>query len=286
MENRLPLAGLSAIVTGGSGAIGSESALRLLQDGAAVLITGRQLKLLEQARNRLLEAAPQGQLELFEADANDVGAMKDALARAYAMRRRLDIIVAGVGGGKARPILMHDVETFLSTVTLNLMTAFIAIRYGAPQLTRGGSIVCISSNAAGNVTPWMAPYMAGKGAMEQLARCAAVELGRAGIRVNVVRPGLTRTELGNTSSANSKVVDEVIREVPLGRIGNPGDIAGAVRYLAGPESDWVTGQVISVDGGAELRKNPDLMGPLIDKFGKDSIDDVLSGKEPANRMSG
>ena len=89
-------------------------------------------------------------------------------------------------------------------------------------------------------------------------RCAAEELGARKIRVNAARPGMTRNSSNDAMFANDRLIGKFLAEIPLGRTGEPDDIAGAVRYLAGPESSWVTGQSFAADGGHELRKNPDL----------------------------
>src|SRR5579885_3657507 len=108
MGTEAKLAGMAAIVTGGSGASGSESALRLMEDGAAVLLMGRRADILQRAKAKLLEAVPDGTVALFSGDASHVDDVQAALDKAYAMRNRLDIIVAGVGKSDFRPILMHD----------------------------------------------------------------------------------------------------------------------------------------------------------------------------------
>ncbi len=275
-----PLAGRSAIVIGGAGGICSESALRLIEDGAAVLLMDRQAETLKAAQARLVAAVPGVRVEVFVGNglvADDVQAALDA---AHGMAGRLDIIVQGIGGGRFRPILMHDVASFMKVVELNLVPTFLAVRLGAPMLGRGGSIVCISSTAAGSVTPWMAPYMVGKAGVEQLVLAAAEELGAAGIRVNAVRPGMTLTAANGSPEAQARMVAAVLPEVPLGRTGVPADIAAAVRYLAGPESSWVTGQMIAVDGGGLLRKNPASNDLLAEMYGADALAKVMAGKVP------
>ncbi len=274
------LAGQSAIVIGGAGGICSESALRLIEDGAAVLLMDRQADALEAARARLVGAVPGARVEIFTGNgllADDVTA---ALEAAHGMAGRLDMIVQGIGGGRFRPILMHDVASFMKVVELNVVPTFLAIRHGAPLLERGGSITCISSTAAGSVTPWMAPYMVGKAGVEQLVQAAAEELGAAGIRVNAVRPGMTLTAANGSPEAQARMVEAVLPEVPLGRTGVPADIAAAVRYLAGPESSWVTGQIIAVDGGGLLRKNPANTDLLAEMYGPEAVAKVLAGKVP------
>lgn len=274
------LAGQSAIVIGGAGAICSESALRLIEDGAAVLLMDRQAEALEATRARLVGAVPGARVEIFIGNGLLAGDVEAALGAAHAMAGRLDMIVQGIGGGRFRPILMHDVASFMKVVELNVVPTFLAIRHGAPLLERGGSITCISSTAAGSVTPWMAPYMVGKAGVEQLVLAAAEELGAAGIRVNAVRPGLTLTPANGSPEAQARMAAAVLPEIPLGRTGVPADIAGAVRYLAGPESSWVTGQTIAADGGGLLRKNPASTDLLEEMYGPEAVAKVLAGKAP------
>ena len=142
------LAGKTAIVTGGSGAIGAASARHLLQDGAAVLLMGRRLDALDATRRSLLRCVPGGTVACFAGDACVEEDVRAAFDRAYALRNRLDIVVATVGGGHGfKPLLMLDAETFRAQFVRNVVSAFLAVRYGAPLMEAGGAIVCISTNA-------------------------------------------------------------------------------------------------------------------------------------------
>lgn len=275
-----PLSGATALVTGGAGAIGSSAAVHMLRDGAAVLLMGRRRDALERARDDFVNQVPGAHVEVLSGDARVSADVRRAMSSAYAISGRLDIIVATVGGGEFRPLLMHDADSFAEEFDLNVVSAFLAIRHGVPLMGRGGAIVCVSSNASHNVTPWMSAYSVAKGALENLVRASADEFGHLGIRVNAVRPGLTRTASGESKSADDRVVDAVLAEVPLNRIGRPDDIGAAIRYLAGPESSWVTGQSLAIDGGAELRKNPNIMEPLVTLYGRQRIDAVLRGEAP------
>jgi len=274
------LKGMTAFVTGGSGAIGAGCALRLLQDGAAVVLMGRGHEALEAMRGRLLKDVPGGRVEFCAGDARKTDDVRQALQVAYDLQKRLDIIVATVGGGEIRPLLLHDADTFQHELDLNIKTAFLAIRYGVPLMERGGSIVCISSTAAVATTPWYGAYMTGKAGLEGLVKAAAEEFSSAGIRVNAVRPGTTFSEAMAFAFNDEAITRPILTEVPLGRLGVPEDTAEAVRYLAGPESSWVTGQSIAVDGGGELRKNPDLASGVAGLFGQDALDAVRKGKVP------
>ena len=255
-----PLAGRTAWVSGGAGGIGAAAARLLVSDGAAVLLLGRGEAALQKTRTDLLRDFPQGRVEIYAGDAGKESDVQAALRQAHGMQNRLDIIVATVGGGFFRPMMQQDVATFRGELELNIVTAFMAVLFGVPLMTAGGSIVCTSSTAA--VMPYgkLAAYCAAKGGLEMFVRSAAEELGAAKIRVNAVRPGLTRATTNTEMFANKKLVDRFLVEIPLARVGEPVDIAGAIRYLAGPESSWVTGQCFAVDGGAELRKIPDLTG--------------------------
>jgi NAD(P)-dependent dehydrogenase (short-subunit alcohol dehydrogenase family) len=280
MSGNEALAGKSAVVTGGSGAIGSASARLLLRDGAAVLIMGRRLEALEKTRARLLEAVPGGIVDIHAGDACDETDVRAALDKAFAMRDRLDILVPTVGGGGFRPLLMQDADTFRAELNLNIISAFLIVRYGAPMMN-GGSIVCMSSNAATMPFAYLPAYHTAKGGLENFVRAAAEELGSAGIRVNAVRPGLTRSDATGPMFGSPEILGRFVAEFPLGRAGEPEDIAEAVRYLAGPESGWVTGQSIAVDGGQEVRKNPDLSDMIAMIYGKEALETLRRGKSPA-----
>ena len=255
-----PLAGQTAVVTGGSGGIGTACARALAADGARVLITGRRHEALNAARTRIIGDFPDAQVATFAGDATSEKDVGDALAQAYAMADRLDILVPAVGGGGFGPFLSTSVEDLRRDLDLNITSAFIAMQAGARLMREGGSIVCISSTAATLPFPALATYCASKAGLEALIRTVADELGALGIRVNAVRPGLTRSDATADMFASPAVIDRFLEQTPLKRTGEPEDIAAAVAYLASPAASWVTGQSFAVDGGQELRRNPDLLG--------------------------
>lgn len=274
------LAGKVAFVTGGSGGIGSAVAESLLRDGASVLIMGRRQAALEDTRRRLLEAVPDGRVEIHAGDALSTEDVQAGLARAHAIAGRLDILVPAVGGGGFRPLLMHDADSFRAELDNNIISAFLVMRYGAPLMTQGGSIVCISSTAGVTAFPWLSAYCTGKAGLEALIRTAADELSSANIRVNAVRPGMTRTEATGQMFDAPDVIGAFLEQIPLGRGGDPADIAAGVRFLAGPESGWVTGQSFAVDGGHELRRNPDLTAMVGLIYGEEALAAVKAGRSP------
>jgi NAD(P)-dependent dehydrogenase (short-subunit alcohol dehydrogenase family) len=258
--NPAPLAGKTALVTGGSGGIGTACARALVADGARVLLMGRREEALNVSRDRIVDAFPKAEVAISAGDAGREEDVGRALERAYALADRLDILVPTVGGSGFAPFLSTSVADLRRDLDLNITTAFIAMRLGAPLMKPGGSIICISSTAATMPFPALATYCAGKAGLEALIRTVADELGALGIRVNAVRPGLTRSEATADMFADSAVIARFLEQTPLRRTGEPEDIAAAVAYLAGPGSSWVTGQSFAIDGGQELRRNPDLLG--------------------------
>lgn len=285
----LPLDGMSALVTGGSGGIGVACAEALLRDGASVTLSARRIEPLEEARALLRSSVrPGARLAIIAGDSMVATDVKAALALACEHTGRVDICVPTVGGGGIRPFLLHDEKSFLAEIELNVMSAFLVIRHATPIMAShgGGSIVCVSSNVAKLAYPWLSSYVTGKAALEGMVRTLAEELSRFRIRVNAVRPGLTRTEGTAPVYADRETYDQMVIENPLGRIGEPGDIAAGVRYLAGPESSWVTGESIAIDGGNEMRKAGD-MSLLAERiYGAEVFARLLRGEDPLQSAGG
>ncbi|HTJ64900.1 MAG TPA: SDR family oxidoreductase [Alphaproteobacteria bacterium] len=281
MSGNNALAGKAAFVTGGAGAIGSNCARLLARDGAAVLIMGRRKEALEESKAEILKTVPDARIEIHAGDACEEKDVRAALEQAHKMLGRLDIIVPTVGGGGFKPLLMLTAAELEAELKYNIVSAFLAVRYGVPLMEgKGGSIVCISSTAAKLPFAYLSAYHTSKGGLENFIRAAAEELGSAGVRINAVRPGLTRSGGTVRMIETPEVVQRFITEFPLGRAGEPEDIAEAVRYLAGPESSWVTGQSFAVDGGNEIRKNPDLSDMVAAMIGQDKLDMLKRGLSP------
>ena len=272
------LAGQTAFVTGATGAIAEACATALAHDGARLLLMGRRADALDAVAQRIREAAPGAEVTPFAGDCADEAAVKEGLARAHALAGRLDIAFATVGGGGFKPLMMLEAADLRADFESNVVSAFHVIRHGAPLMSRGGSIVCLSSGSAVLTFPYLATYHIAKAALEGLVRSAADELGSAGIRVNAIRPGMTRSG-GTGPMFDSGAATAFLPEYPLGRLGEAADMAGAVRFLAGPESAWVTGQCIAVDGGNLLRRSPDLTAMVEHVFGADAVAAARDGKE-------
>jgi NAD(P)-dependent dehydrogenase (short-subunit alcohol dehydrogenase family) len=269
-------------VTGAGSGIGHAIVRALAADGASVLMMGRREGLLGESRDALRREIPDARLEIFSGDATKETDVRAALAKAHAMSGRLDILVAVVGGGKVKPLLMQDAATLVRDYELNVVSAFLLVRYGVPLMQAGGAVVCISTAVAVQPFPGLSSYAAAKAGLERFVKAAALELGGAGIRINAVRPGMTRSPTNAYMYANPELVRRYEDETLLGRTGEPEDIARAVRFFAGPESGWVTGQSISADGGQEQGKVPDMLDAI---YGKDVMDQVRAGRPPATETA-
>ncbi len=254
------LDGQTAFILGASAGIAQASARLLAADGATLYLLGRSSKRLDATREGILAVAPEAEIVLCKGDPEDEGTVAAAAQAAHDLKGRLDIVLGTVAGGGTGPLIQQDLETFTNFVMGNLRSNFLALRYSAPLMTNGGSIVFISSTSSKIPMEGLGHYSAGKAALEMMIRVAASELGPKGIRVNAVRPGLTEAATTQGYIHLEELTSSFLERVPLGRLGVSDDIAPGVRYLAGPESSWMTGQSFAIDGGNEVRGAP--RGPM------------------------
>jgi NAD(P)-dependent dehydrogenase (short-subunit alcohol dehydrogenase family) len=274
------LAGFSALVTGGGSGIGLACAQRLAADGASVTICGRSEDRLRAGVEAIESvAADDAKVAAVPADVTDEASVESAVIAATALTGRLDGIVSSAGGSETiGPLTQIDVGAWRRTVDLNLTGTMLTIKHGARVMARqgGGSIVAISSVAGVATHRWFGAYGPAKAGLEMLCMVAADELGASGIRVNTVRPGLTRTDLVEAITAPGPVLDDYLACMPLGRVGEPEEVAALVRFLIGPEASWITGENIGVDGGHAIRRGPDMSGLLEGLFGADGLRGVVA----------
>lgn len=286
----LALAATSVLVTGGGSGIGLACARRLAADGASVTLVGRdedRLKAGAAAVEAGVAASGPGggegaapRVQYVPADVTDEPAVEAAVVAATALTGTLDGIVASAGGSETiGPITAIDVTAWRNTVDLNLTGTMLTIKHGAAVMARQGhgAIVAISSVAGAVTHRWFGAYGPAKAGVEMLCMVAADELGASGVRVNTVRPGLTQTDLAAALAAPGPVRDDYLACMPLARVGTPDEVADVVRFLIGPESRWVTGQNIGVDGGHALRRGPDLSSMLEGVYGADGLRGVVPG---------
>jgi NAD(P)-dependent dehydrogenase (short-subunit alcohol dehydrogenase family) len=261
------LDGLAALVTGGGSGIGFGTARRFASEGAHVTIAGRTEKRLEEAAREIETSAADGvRVQYVVTDVTSEQDVQRAVATAAAPDGSLDVLFACAGGSRhGGPILASDADGWRATVDLNLVGTFLCIKHAAPAMMRGGggSIIGMSSIAGHTTHRFMSAYCASKAGIEMLVKCAADELGEHHIRVNAVQPGIVGTELMSFITAGGPVLESYYENMPLSRIGTVDDVAAVVCFLAGRDSTWITGQMIGIDGGHQLRCGPDygtLMG--------------------------
>jgi NAD(P)-dependent dehydrogenase (short-subunit alcohol dehydrogenase family) len=254
------LDGQTAFILGASAGIAQASAKLLAADGASLFLLGRSMTRLEATRKNILESVPDAEIAMCKGDPEDETTVRTAAQAAFDMNQRLNIVIGTVAPGGTGPLVEQDLDTFTNFVMGNLRSNFLALRHSAPLMPDGGSIVFISSTSSKIPMEGLGHYSAGKAALEMLIRVAASELGPRGIRVNAVRPGLTEAATTQGYIHLVELTSSFLERVPLGRLGVSDDIAPGVRYLAGPESGWMTGQSFAIDGGNEVRGAP--RGPM------------------------
>ncbi len=248
------LEGKSALVTGGGSGIGLGTAKLLARDGATVTICGRTEDKLAKAVAEIGAGA-----RYVVADVTIEDEITAAVAAAAEPTGRLDIVFANAGGSlHMGPVLDAELEAFRATVDVNLTGTFLTIKQAgrrmAAQSPSGGAIVGMSSGAGHFPHRYLPAYGAAKAGIEMLCKYAAEEWGSAGVRVNVVQPGIIADELMAPITGGGKLLDDYLANIPLDRVGEVDDVAAAVRFLAGPESSWITGACVPVDGGHHLRR--------------------------------
>jgi NAD(P)-dependent dehydrogenase (short-subunit alcohol dehydrogenase family) len=238
------LEGLNALVTGATSGIGKAVAATLSREGARLVLTGRKLE---------FSKPDEGDLYV-DGDLNDEDFVRDLAGRAAEhCGGHLDAVVLGHGRQVSAQIVDMDLADAEEVLHSNLLSAFTVMKHSIPLMTRGGSIVCVSSRLGMVGKPEETMYSAAKGGLIALARGAAIELADRDIRVNVVAPGLTATEIIEASIQRQPDPEAYRRmresAIPMRRLATPQEVADAVLFMASPESSYITGAVLPVDGG-------------------------------------
>lgn len=243
------LANKSVIVTGGSKGIGKSIALAFAEHGSKVVIVGRNESALIEATNELKNY--QSDCSYISADLKNVDEINEMIEEAVGRMGSLDVLVNNAGTNIAKPALQITEEDWDQVLDVNLKASFFcskkAAEYMIPQ--KSGKIVNIASQMA-FVGYWnRAAYCSSKGGMVQLTKALAVEWAEHELNVNAVAPTFIDTELTEKMFADKTFEEDVYRRIPLGRLANPEDVAGAVLYLSSTISNFITGDTIKVDGG-------------------------------------
>jgi NAD(P)-dependent dehydrogenase (short-subunit alcohol dehydrogenase family) len=254
MASSADLSDHSVLITGGGTGIGRACAARLVEDGAHVTICGRTESSLEDAVKRI-----GGGARYIVADITEEESVAAAVAFASEPTGGLSGCIANAGGGgMLAPVSKQDTAEFIRVLHLNALGTFLCLKHTLPKLIESGhgSFVGMSSIAGKLVHPYFGAYGPGKAAIEQLVRGAADEYGHLNVRANAIRPGFIATEIMEGIPRDGDIYDSYVQNTPLPRLGEPQDVAALARFLIGPESSWITGQVIEVDGGHSLRRGP------------------------------
>lgn len=242
------LSGKTALVTGGGTGIGKAIVEMFVKEGVNVFISGRRGEPLKQVAN-----AHGGKVKYIQADMSEPAQVRRAVSAAVEAFGRLDVLVNNAGVFLMKPLTECTDADIAQQLSVNLGGTLIAIREAIPHLIKTkGNVINISSTAGQGVFSGTAAYSAAKAGMDHATRCLAVELGPLGIRVNVVSPGMTDTDMAAPITASKEMSQHMIGMTPLRRLGKPEDIAKAAVFLASDEASWITGQVVQSSGGLLL----------------------------------
>jgi NAD(P)-dependent dehydrogenase (short-subunit alcohol dehydrogenase family) len=245
-----------ALVTGGAGAVGSATARMLAADGFAIVIVDRAA---EKARSVCgsIEADQGMETLVIEADLADPAAPGSVMAEIATRFGRLDCLVNNAGMTGAANIGEVDLDVWNAVMAVNLTAPMLLCREAVPLMraTGGGSIVNVASRVYLSGTG--IGYTSSKSGLIGLTRALAVQLGGEGIRVNAVAPSYLNSPFNDRSAEHNETMGEAFRRfTPLGRVGTPEDVAGAIAFLASWRASFITGDVLHVCGGAQLAPQP------------------------------
>ena len=262
MDDRERLAGKVAVITGGASGIGKAIAERYVGAGARVLLGDVN----ESTLAAVADDLGADSCATAVVDVRDESAVEAMVGAAVERFGRLDIGVNCAGVGTFSPLVDHPVEEWDRVVDICLKGVFLSLKHEARAIKAsggGGAIINIASINARQPGEGMAAYCSAKAAVEMLTRCAAMELGRDGIRVCGIGPGLVDTPLTAFQNDFPPLRDAYLRMIPMGRSGQPRDIADAALFLASDDASWVSGDTLFVDGAELTREYPrffDLLG--------------------------
>lgn len=253
------LEGKVAIVTGGASGIGRRTVKLFVEEGARVIVGD----LNADGIGALIGELGHNYVDGATVDVRDEAAVERLVAQAMRRFSRLDIAVNNAGAGGFSPIQEYDLEDWDRVIGISLTGTFLCMKHEAKQFIaqgQGGSIINIASLNATQATEGFAAYCSAKAGVAMLTKVGALELGRHKVRVNAIGPGLIHTPLTEGMTGVPGLEAAFVQEAPIGRVGEPEDIAQLALYLGSDASSLMTGQTLYIDGGASLKKYPELFG--------------------------
>ena len=250
MSERFSVRGKRALVTGASSGLGRQFAITLAGEGARVALAARRVDRLEALAREI--AAAGGEAVPIGIDVSDGGSVRDGVDRAVAGLGGIDVLVNNAGVVIHKPLLEHDEADWEAVTGVNLRGAYlVALECARRMVARGGggSIINIASVIGhGRVAMQIPEYMAAKGGLVQLTRALGAELARHAVRVNAIAPGYIETDF-NREFLRTEQGARLVRGIPQRRAGGPEELDGALLLLASDASSFMTGSVVTVDGG-------------------------------------
>ena len=239
-----------AIITGGTRGIGYAIVEKYLENHAAVVLCGSRQETADKAVAALKAKDPTWKVEGIAPDLTDYASVKEAFQGVQDRYGRIDILVNNAGLSSSDPLSAYTPEMFRKVMALNVDAVFYCIRavYDAMAAQRSGCIINTSSVVSRDGQPSGVAYPTSKAAINGMTLSLARELGPKGIRVNAVAPGITNTDM--LQATPKELVEPLIRQIPLRRVGEPEDLANAFLFLASDAGSYITGEVLHVDGRA------------------------------------
>lgn len=237
-----------AVITGGSRGIGCATAEAFLREGAVVILTASSQENAERAAQKLRENYPDGKVQGISPTLTDPESVRSAFAQIEQRYGRIDILVNNAGVSESTPLTKYTEDIFDKVMDLNVKALFNAIRAVADGMAERGEGVILNTSSMVSIygQPSGLAYPTSKFAVNGMTLSLARELGPKGIRVNAVAPGITETDM--MRAVPKEVIDPLIAQIPLRRLGKPEDIANAFVFLASEEAAYITGIVLQVDG--------------------------------------
>lgn len=252
----------TTVVIGGASGIGLATAGVLLEHGHTVVIADVNA---DSAHEQATELG--GACEGIAVDVTDessVAALFDGVVERHGS---FSGVVNCAGVSTLGLVVEHDVAEFRRVVDVGLTGAFLVLKHGGSRITDGGSIVSLSSLNGRQPGVGLVAYCSAKAGLQMLTQVTALELAGRRIRVNAVSPGLVVTPLTAPAMDIPGIKDDYLANTPLGRSGEPEEIAAAIRFLLSDESTWITGENLDINGGAHMQRYPDIHGHVMKAFG-------------------